>query len=140
MLTILVCLAIGGLAWGCLGLIAAAYGLVLPTLHPWAILITVQAGPPLLFVCATIAWARARAWRRMDDMRTTPIGSVSTRLARGQPAVVQSTGQKSVLEWCAIQMIWLSIIATPFWLGLGYPLAWIGAGVATYWLTRACLR
>ena len=128
---------VGLLAWGCLAIIAGAYGLALPLFHPVIAAVIGFAGPPLLITSAGFSWLRARAWRGMTKLKVTPPGGEGTRLARGDYAIQLTEGGPSALERLTLALAILGLTAVPYWIGLPGPKWWIGGGLIVWVFRRA---
>lgn len=127
----------GLLAWGCLAIIARAYGLALPLFHPAIAIGVGLAGPPLLIFTAGLAWLRARAWRGMTKLKVTPPGGHATHLARGDYAIELVDGGPTALERLTLGLVILGLAAVPYWIGLPGPEWWIGGGFLLWIFRRA---
>ena len=125
------------LAWGCLDIIGRHYGLGLPLFHPYLRLAVYRFAPQALAVLALIAWAQARQWRRLEEMREAPIGGASQALARGAFRVrMAAPNGPGALEVCALRLLLLALLAHPYQLEASQPGWWAFGIIAGWWMLR----
>ena len=123
-------------AWGCAMIIAARYGLILPMGHAWLVIAAWYGAPPALLLASIYAWSHARRWRRMEELRAFPELGPGFALARGENRLSFPQRGPSGLERLCLLLVWLSLAAVPYWLGIPAPHLFVGAGAVVIWMVR----